>query len=222
MRSSFPSLSAVAAAMTLAACATPYAPAAPGGGTAPPPPPGPNGPVLADWRAAITANDRDRLNRLDRAWDQALTEARRNEGSGDLASVGNLIDPRAARAGAEPPVGDYRCRTVKLGYRGGTGLGYVVYGWFDCSVERTAAGLRFSKLTGSQRQTGLLFPESVDRMIFLGGLALADEPTANSYGRGSDRDVVGVFERFGDRRWRLVMPWPAYESTLDLLEVVPR
>ena len=25
-----------------------------------------------------------------------------------------------------------------------------------------------------------------------------------------------------DRRWRLVMPYPVFESTLDLLEVAPR
>ena len=216
--------SSLAAALILSACAAPYAPppGGPGAPPPPPPPPGPGGQVLSDWRGPITDFDRDRLNRLDRAWSQALSEARRFEGSGDLASVGALTDPDAGRAGAEPPVGDYRCRTVKLGNQNRDGLGYVVYGWFDCRVERTAAGLRFSKLTGSQRQTGLLFPEASDRLIFLGGLALADEPPANSYGRNSERDVVGVWERIGDRRWRLVTPYPVYESTLDLLDVVPR
>lgn len=208
-------------ALLTSACASAGGPSGPGGPPPPPPPPGSGG-VLTDWRGPITANDRDRLNRLDRAWSQALGEARRTEGSGDLASVGNLIDPDAARPGAEPPVGDYRCRTVKLGNQGRGGLGYVVYGWFDCRVERTANGLRFSKLTGSQRQTGLLFPEAADRMIFLGGLALSDEPAANSYGQNPERDIVGAWERFGDRRWRLVMPYPVFESTLDLLEVVPR
>ncbi|HEV2082270.1 MAG TPA: DUF4893 domain-containing protein [Brevundimonas sp.] len=218
MRAAAPLLSL---ALLTSACASSGGPAGPG--VPPPPPPPGSGGVLTDWRAAITPNDRDRLNRLDRAWSQALTEARRDEGSGDLASVGNLIDPDAARPGAEPPVGDYRCRTIKLGNQGGRGgLGYVVYGWFDCRIERTRNGLRFAKLTGSQRQTGLLFPESTERMVFLGGLALSDEPNASSYGQNPERDVVGVWERFGDRRWRLVMPWPVYESTLDLLEVVPR
>jgi hypothetical protein len=215
--------SALAAALLLSACATAAPPVyGPGGGTPPPPPPPGSGGVLADWRGPITAFDRDRLNRLGRAWDQALAESRRFEGAGDLASVGALIDPNAARPGAEPPPGDYRCRTIKLGNQNGQGLGYVVYGWFDCRVETTANGLRFDKRTGSQRQTGLLFPESPTRMVFLGGLSLADEPQANSYGQGSERDIVGVFERIGDRRWRLVMPYPVYESTLDLLDVVPR
>lgn len=209
-------------ALLTSACAAAGGSSGPGVPPPPPPPPPGSGGVLTDWRGPITATDRDRLNRLDRAWSQALAEARRTEGSGDLASVGNLIDPDAARPGAEPPVGDYRCRTIKLGNQGGGGLGYVVYGWFDCRVERTGRGLRFSKLTGSQRQTGLLFPEAADRMVFLGGLALSDEPAANSYGQNPERDIVGVWERFGDRRWRLVMPYPVFESTLDLLEVVPR
>ena len=214
----------LAAGLLLAACATP-----PGGGYGgvtpppppPPPPPGPGGgPVLADWRGPITAFDRDRLNRLDRAWAQALSEARRFEGSGDLASLGALVDPGAAVSGAEPAPGDYRCRTVKLGNQNTQGPGYVVYGWFDCRIEQTGRGLKLSKLTGSQRQTGLLFPETPRRLIFLGGLSVADEPPANSYGQNPERDLVGVFERIGSRRWRLVLPYPQLESTLDLIELV--
>ena len=215
------SLTAVAAALVVLACATPGGPGGSGGHPPPPPPPpGPGGPVLADWSAAITPADRTRLARLDRAWTQSLTEARQFEGSGDLASVGNLIDPRAGRADAAPPPGDYRCRTVKLGNQGGSGLGYVVYDWFRCRVERTPNGLKFLKLTGSQRQTGLLFPDSERRMIFLGGLSLGDEPPANSYGQNAERDLVGVVERIGDGRWRLALPYPQYESTLDLIEFV--
>ena len=43
---------------------------------------------------------------------------------------------------AAPPVGEYRCRTVKLGNQNRDGLGYVVYGWFDCRIERTSARYR--------------------------------------------------------------------------------
>src|SRR5690606_8638329 len=150
-----------AAALVLTACATPAAPPPP-----PPPPPGGDGPVLRDWRGIITAFDRDRLNRLDAAWELALEQARRQGGSGDLASTGRLIDPGAGLRGVAPPPGDYRCRTVKLGSQAGeAGLGYVVYGWFDCRIERTANGLKFSKLTGSQRPSGLLFPENDGRSV---------------------------------------------------------
>lgn len=201
-----------AAALALVACAaTP----------APPPPPG-AAPVLRDWRGIVTAFDRDRYERLDAAWTLALEQARRQPGSGDLRGLGELIDPGARRPSVVPPVGDYRCRTVKLGSQGGEqGLGYVVYGWFACRIEQTPNGLKFLKLTGSQRPAGLLFPEDDRHMVMLGSMALASEPAANSYGQRPDRDLVAVLERIGERRWRLVIPWPQNESNLDLIELVP-
>ncbi len=204
------------AALTVVACAS----------TPPPPPPPPPGTgsqaVLRDWRGIVTATDRDRYARRDAAWRLALEQARRQEGSGDLDSVGDLIDPGAVRAGVTPPIGDYRCRTVKLGSQGGeAGLGYVVYGWFACRIEQTPRGLKFSKLTGSQRPSGLLFPETDRQMVMLGSMALSTEPAANSYGQRPDRDLIAVLERIGPQRWRLVLPWPQYESNLDLIELVP-
>jgi len=209
------------ASLALAACASAPPP--------PPPPPPPAasgetaGPVaLRDWRGIVTASDRDRYSRRDAAWSLALQQARRQPGSGDLSGLGDLIDPRAARSSVAPPPGDYRCRTVKLGSQGGEdGLGYVAYGWFACRIEATLRGLKFSKQTGSQRPAGLLFPENDRQMVMLGSLALAEEPPANSYGQRPDRDLIAVLERIGERRWRLVIPWPQAESNLDLIELVP-
>lgn len=212
-----PSLLATA---LLAGCATTPPPPPP-----PPPPSAPDAPggaVLSDWRGVITAADRDRYQRRDAAWTLALQQAKRQPGSGDLSSLGDLIEPGAARPSVTPPVGAYRCRTVKLGSQGGDeGLGYVVYGWFACRIEQTSAGLKFSKLTGSQRPSGLLFPENDRHMVFLGSMALASEPAARSYGQRPERDMVAVVERIGERRWRMVIPWPANESNLDLIELVP-
>lgn len=203
----------VGAVLALSACATP---------PAPPPPPGGTGPTLRDWRSIVTAADRDRYARRDAAWSLALQQARRQRGSGDLNSLGDLIDPGARRTAVIPTAGDYRCRTVKLGSQGGEdGLGYVIYGWFACRIEQTPNGLKFSKLTGSQRPSGLLFPEDDRHMVLLGSMALASEPPANSYGRRPDRDLVATLERIGERRWRLVIPWPQNESNLDLIELVP-
>ncbi|WP_339913607.1 DUF4893 domain-containing protein [uncultured Brevundimonas sp.] len=206
------------AAVTVTACASVPPP--------PPPPPtgpaGPTGVVLRDWRAIITSADRDRYRRRAAAWTLALQQVARQPGSGDLDSLGDLIRPDAVRRSVTPPAGDYRCRTVKLGSQGGAaGLGYVVYGWYDCRLEQTDRGLKFSKLTGSQRPAGLLFPENDSRMVMLGSMSLASEPPANSYGQRPDRDLVAVLERIGERRWRLVIPWPQNESNLDLIELVP-
>ena len=211
--SRLPLFAALVATTALTACAS-----------APPPPapPGQSGPALRDWRGIITSIDRDRYRRLDAAWDLALQQARRQAGSGDLDSLGDLIDPDAGKRGVAPPPGAYRCRTVKLGSQGGEeGLGYVVYGWFACRIEATPNGLKFAKETGSQRPSGLLFPEDDRHMVMLGSTALASEPPANSYGQRPDRDLVAVMERIGERRWRLVIPWPQNESNLDLIELVP-
>jgi len=216
---SLKSLAAAGLAALVVACAS--APATP-----PPPAPPPSsegsGPVLRDWRAIVTSIDRDRYSRRAAAWDLSLAQASRLPGSGDLASLGSLIDPDAALHNAAPPPGAYRCRTIKLGSQGGDeGLGFVVYGWFDCRIDRTANGLKFSKLTGSQRPSGLLFPEDDRHMVMLGSTALGDEPAANSYGQRPDRDLVAILERIGDQRWRLIIPWPQNESNLDLIELVP-
>jgi hypothetical protein len=211
---------ALLAALSLTACETTDP------GSHVPPPPAPpsrqDGPALADWRAIVTPSDHDRYQRRAQAWTVALDQARRLRGSGDLQGLGELIAPDAQRPSVTPPVGDYRCRTVKLGSRGDDqGLGYVVYGWFACRIEATPNGLKFTKRTGSQRPSGLLFPEDDRHMVLLGSMALADDPPANSYGLNPDRDVIAVLERVGERRWRLVIPWPTAESNLDIIELVP-
>jgi hypothetical protein len=33
--------------------------------------------------------------------------------------------------------------------------------------------------------------------------------------------MAGVVERIGERRWRLVLPYPNFESTIDVLELLP-
>jgi hypothetical protein len=52
-------------------------------------------------------------------------------------------------------------------------------------------------------------------------MVLGDEQRAMVYGQDRERDVVGFVERVGERRWRLVMPAPTFESLMDVLELVP-
>jgi hypothetical protein len=213
---------ATAAALALAGCETLPASSPTTAYPAPPPPPSSTAGAQLDWRGIITAGDRDHYQRRQAAWTLALQQARSQAGSGDLSGLGALIEPDAALNDPAPPPGDYRCRTVKLGSQaGGDGLGYVVYGWFACRIEQTPRGLKFVKVTGSQRPSGLLFPEDRKHMVLLGSMSLASEPPANSYGRRPDRDLVALLERIGDQRWRLVIPWPESESNLDLIELVP-
>lgn len=188
-------------------------------GAAPPPPD-----ALAaapDWRRLATPADRDRLRRWYEAWTAALAEAR-PVAAADLAAQGALFTIDAALDDPVPPVGAYRCRAFKLGRKSTVGTGFTAYGWFDCRITVAAGGAaQLVKLTGSQRQIGLLYRADPTRAAFLGTLMLGDELRVYGYGTDRTRDVAGWMERIGPRRWRLVMPYPAFESTLDVLELVP-
>jgi hypothetical protein len=125
------------------------------------------------------------------------------------------------RSGAAPPPGEYRCRTIKVGAKTEGLLEYVAYPAFRCRIGGGEGPRDFAKLTGSQRPIGRLFPENERRMIFLGTLQLGDEAGTLRYGHDAERAMAGVFERIGERRWRLVFPYPHYESVIDVLELIP-
>ena len=174
-----------------------------------------------EWRAVATKVDRDRLQHWRDAWVEALAQANRSNAAA-ITAGGALFDPDTALPGAQPPAGDYACRTFKLGRnpRGGM-LDFVEYPAFRCRISESDGRLRFTKLTGSQRPAGNLFADNGRRMIFLGTLMLGDETRALRYGRDEERDMIGMIERVGESRWRLVLPRPHYESLLDVIELTP-
>lgn len=174
------------------------------------------------WRAVATADDRGRLRDWRKAWVEALRKASAGGHNADIAREGVLLFPDAAQPGAALPDGLYGCRVVKLGAQGPGGLNYVAYPQFDCRIDREGGRQHFVKLTGSQRPVGHLYPESDARMIFLGTLVLGDERMAMRYGQDRTRDVAGVVERIGPRRWRMMLPYPRFESMVDVIELVPK
>jgi hypothetical protein len=173
----------------------------------------------ADWRARATAPDRQRLTSARAAWVDALRQA--HAADAPLAAEGALFDMDAALDDPVPPAGRYRCRTFKLGAKSAGLSAFLAYPWFACRVTQGADGAKLEKLTGSQRQAGRILPAAPRRAVFLGTLALGDERGQVRYGRDRARDVAGWVERIGAARWRVAMPYPAYESVLDVLELVP-
>lgn len=176
----------------------------------------------SDWRSAATEHDRDRLRHWRDAWVDALALANRGGHADDIAGGGALFEPDAALPGAEPPPGDYICRTVKLGRARPATRDYIAYPALPCRIARWSGRLHFTRLTGPQRQAGTIFPDNGRRMVFLGTLMLGDERRALRYGRDRERNLIGVVERIGARRWRIAFPRPHYESLLDVIELVPR
>lgn len=205
-----PAAAAFAAAVLLTACAS--------GKPAVPPPEEASVPV---WTEVVVPEDRERLRRLPEAWTTALAQAREAGYAPELEALGPLADPAAALPDPAPRPGRYRCRTIKIGSQSGL-LAFVAYSWFECEVSTSGELLRLDKLTGSQRQHGTLYPDTEHRLVFVGTLALGSgETAAPTYGADPERNVVGVMQRIGPGRWRLVQPWPRYESLLDLLVLEP-
>ena len=174
-----------------------------------------------DWRAVATESDRVRLRDWRKTFTSAIASARASGHSADIDREGVLLQPDSALAGGPIPNGMYKCRVIKVGAKSTGMLGFVAYPNFSCRVQQDGRLLSFAKLSGSQRQVGLIFPSDGLRQVFLGTLMLGDEARAMHYGVDQERDVAGLVERIGPSRWRLVMPSPHFESQLDVMELIP-
>jgi len=177
-------------------------------------------PTNVDWRTVATDADRQRFRNWRKAWDEALPRARAADAQA-IAADATLFDPDRALKYLAPPPGAYRCSTFKLGGAGTAMRDFTAYPGFECRIASDGQVLRLDKLTGSQRPMGLLYPTQDQRAVFLGSLVLGDETTPLRYGTDPSRDMIGYVERIGDRRWRLVLPYPRFESLLDVIELVP-
>ena len=179
------------------------------------------GSQTSEWRIAATGADRQRLRDWRSAFVEALAKAHAGGNGAAIATEGVLLDPDAAIDGAPIPNGDYRCRVIKLGAKQPGLLDYVAYPAFNCRIRQERHLQGFAKMSGSQRPVGVIFPGDAIRQVFLGTLVLGDESRAMQYGRDPDRDLAGFVERIGPARWRMVLPRPAFESTLDVIELIP-
>ena len=194
--------------------------------TAAPPPDRPRPTVQVEeqprWYAVASAEDVQRLQRIDDAWRQALAETRAKGFVKAVEDEGELLKPGAALPRPAPTPGPYRCRTIKLGTLNGRGTPFNSYKPFACYVEVEKDLLTIVKQTGTQRPAGRLYADTNDkRLIFLGTLALGTEDAPLPYGERADRNMAGIMERVGPFRFRLVVPWPRYESKLDVIELIP-
>ena len=180
-------------------------------------------PGRTNWRRIATEVDRRRLRDWRGAWVEALAQARTEGHAAEIAALGPLLDPDLAVDDPTLPPGDYLCRTVKLGSRQpGLVPSFADEAPAHCRIGTIDARMTFARLDGEQRPIGRLYPDNELRLVFLGTLQLTDEARAYQYGVDPDRDMIGLVQRIGERRWRLVLPRPAHESLLDVIELTPR
>jgi hypothetical protein len=170
------------------------------------------------WREVASDDDESRLRDWRKTFVDALAEANRTNAA-EVAKEGRLLDPDAALGFQPLPNGMYHCRVIKLGAKDQGNLHYVAYPAFACRVRTERTLQRLTKVSGSQRYVGLLFPGDAIHQVFLGTLVLGDERRALQYGQDDTRDVAGFLERIGPDRWRLLMPEPHFESKLDVMEL---
>ena len=173
------------------------------------------------WEKDATAEDRKRIEGLDRAWAEALADVRNSRFSRRLRDEGRLLDPKGAQQRPAPSPGSYMCRLIRLGAIDRREPPFIAFKPFFCYVGVADHQLSIIKQTGSQRPAGYLWDDdNPDRMIFLGSLAPDnDEPLA--YGEDPARDVAGIFERVGAFRYRLVIPWPKNGAKLEVYDLIP-
>ena len=163
----------------------------------------------------VSEADSDRMFDFFRARSQGLAEALLSPSADDRALVASLFATGDRYIDAIPD-GDYRCRTIKLGGL----LPLTAYDYFDCTISK--GGTRIEKTTGSQRFSGILRPAG-QAVFYRGALHYGDErPMA--YDADPERNQVGCIYRVsgtGPEVYRLELPLPLFESTHDVIELVP-
>lgn len=175
-----------------------------------------------DWRRLATSADRERLREWRGAWMSALKQVRGSGSAAQAGAQGLLFDPDRALRDPVPPAGIYRCRMFKLGGRVAGAPEFAMSVWGRCTLAEADGAMGFARESGGQRPVGAIFADTDARAIFLGTVVIGDETRALDYGRDSSRDMAGLVERVDDARWRIVLPHPRFESTLDVIELIPQ
>jgi hypothetical protein len=203
----------LASAAALAACQHKPVCTPSGGIAAGPPPP--------DWHDAVSDPDHVKL-RATRDAMIAGVQAARDAGFGArIDAAGRLFDIDYSQDGAALKLGRYTCRITTLGSKTAGRSAYVEEPARHCAVTAGEKLQHFNVLDGPQRLNGKIYPDTDARTVFLGTIQLADEASPLHYSRDVDRDTVGAIQRLGPARWRMVIAHPAWESIVEVMEIVP-
>jgi hypothetical protein len=173
----------------------------------------------AAWQDHASSFDANRLARLDEARAKGLSEAQAGR---DIGLIHTVLDMEARPSSARALEGNWRCRSIKLGGM----TPDIVYSWFRCRIGDRDGHLYFSKLNGSQRIYGILYPHESGGFVLLGALSAKGEPPHRYSGNGPSAgasatpdDAIGLLESTGHSSARIEFPYPVQESTFDIIEL---
>lgn len=170
------------------------------------------------WKLMATQKDVERLTNWKAAFEQARQETVAAGYAADIEKGGDLFKTDAAKPNSQLPAGFYNCSVTKLG---GPFVQFVQYPVFRCQVTFEGGRRQFVKLSGSQRPVGYMYKKDSKQSVFLGTIVLGNEAKLVTYGQDEDRNEAGLVERIGTKRWRILFPFPHYESTMDVIDLTP-
>ncbi len=175
----------------------------------------------SQWRESATAADQKRIDNWQKALQEGVVGAVQGGQGDELAKRKPVFDKDAALADSKIPAGLYACSVTKLDGDASGGLPYIAYPAFRCRITVDGDRRHFTKLTGSQRTAGWLYEAGTRHSIYLGTSFYGYEDKVMSYGKTKERDQVAVVERIAAKRWRMVFPYPYYESVVNVMELTP-
>jgi hypothetical protein len=174
--------------------------------------------AVPGWRSIMQPEDVSRLERLSDAWSQSLAVVRGSRFSRGMTAEGALLQPDGGLPRAQVPPGSYRCRTITIRRDGRSS--YTAEEAQFCHVGVQGELLSFTKQTGSRRPGGYLYDDGPARSVFIGASARG-RTAVPPYRAIPNEDVVGVVERVGPLRYRLVVPWPRDGAIIQVTELIP-
>lgn len=178
-------------------------------------------PAAAGWQEHASTRDAARLGRLAEAKAKGLEEAESGPAK-DRAIIHEVFARKTHGASAGTMVGHWQCRTIKLGGM----TPDKIYGWFDCRIAREGGEFTFVKLGGGQKTNGRLYPDASGALVYLGAASTKGEPMHTYSGDGASfgasstpDDQIGLLLSTGKSSALLELPYPAEESTFDVIEL---
>lgn len=174
-----------------------------------------------EWLRIAEAEDVKRLDGLASEWSQGLAQAASGRSARAVAAERELLRPDAAQPRPALPPGSYHCRVLRLGRTRAGGAPFAANPPYYCYVEDAGELLAFTKQTGTDRPAGYFYPDTdARRLVFLGAIASTGRGRPPAYGEDRARNRIGIVERVGPFRWRLVMPRQSGDA-LEVMELVP-
>ena len=166
---------------------------------------------------SLSQADQQALAQHDTRIEQFVHNARQHADAADQAVLARLFQGKAVEVAPGKVAGDWRCRSIQMSQT--PDLPVVVYRDFRCRITDDGAGLRLTKLTGSQRTAGTFYDVGAHRLGYAGALALGEDKRAPRYGQQPERDQVGYLVPLSATHLRLELQQASRPGAFEILEL---